>query len=132
MNNRHAEPSVSAASIHGHPCVDTTLREAKMAVARGVDALVVQGLSVGGHRGTFDATVRPSSEPLSELACGSISAEGFDRIVTPAIMIGPFSNTSWKRKGVTSWQYRSTATISVNRASHRFWTYVKDRVNESI
>jgi hypothetical protein len=32
----------------------------------------------------------PSSEPHSELACGSISAEGFDRIVSPATMIGPF------------------------------------------
>jgi hypothetical protein len=72
------------------PGVYTTLPEAKMAVAGGVDALVVQAPSTGERRGTSTRRCGPSSEPLSELACGSIGAEGFDRIVTPATMIGPF------------------------------------------
>ena len=38
----------------------TTLAEAQIALARGVDALAVQGPSAGGHRGTFDpARSRP-------------------------------------------------------------------------
>jgi nitronate monooxygenase len=45
----------------------TTPPEAQLAVARGVDALAVQGPEAGGHRGTFDPTASPSSEPLDAL-----------------------------------------------------------------
>jgi nitronate monooxygenase len=51
----------------------TTLAEARQAVARGVDVLVAQGPSAGGHRGTFDPTAQPSAQPLDELVaavCG--------------------------------------------------------------
>jgi nitronate monooxygenase len=48
----------------------TTVAEAETAVARGVDALVVQGPSAGGHRGTFDPVAQPNSQPLSELLAG--------------------------------------------------------------
>ncbi|PRC42518.1 2-nitropropane dioxygenase [Mycobacterium sp. ITM-2017-0098] len=45
----------------------TTLAEARLAADIGVDVLVAQGPSAGGHRGTFDATAPPSEEPLDEL-----------------------------------------------------------------
>ena len=45
----------------------TTLGEATQAMAHGVDALVVQGPSAGGHRGTFNPAERPLGEPLLEL-----------------------------------------------------------------
>lgn len=45
----------------------TNLAEARTAVARGVDALIVQGPAAGGHRATFDPVARPSEEPLLSL-----------------------------------------------------------------
>lgn len=45
----------------------TTPTEARLAVARGVDGVVVQGPAAGGHRGTFDPTAAPSEEPLDAL-----------------------------------------------------------------
>ncbi len=45
----------------------TTLPEAQTALARGVDALAVQGPSAGGHRGTFDPAAQPATQPLDEL-----------------------------------------------------------------
>ena len=45
----------------------TTAVEAKMAVALGVDALVVQGPAAGGHRATFDPAAPPCDTPLLQL-----------------------------------------------------------------
>lgn len=45
----------------------TSVDEARLALARGVDALVVQGPGAGGHRGTFDPAARPATEPLDRL-----------------------------------------------------------------
>jgi nitronate monooxygenase len=45
----------------------TTVAEAKMAVARGVDALIVQGPAAGGHRATFDPAAPPCETPLLKL-----------------------------------------------------------------
>jgi nitronate monooxygenase len=45
----------------------TTVAEAKMAVARGVDALIVQGPAAGGHRATFDPAAPPCDTPLLQL-----------------------------------------------------------------
>ena len=45
----------------------TTLDEAQEAAALGVDALAAQGPGAGGHRGTFDPTARPATQPLWEL-----------------------------------------------------------------
>ncbi|MDV3124660.1 nitronate monooxygenase [Mycobacterium sp. 21AC1] len=45
----------------------TTVEEAQLAVARGVDALAVQGPAAGGHRGTFDPGVHPATQPLDQL-----------------------------------------------------------------
>ena len=45
----------------------TTPRDARAAVARGVDALVVQGHEAGGHRSTFSASQEPEPTPLVDL-----------------------------------------------------------------
>ncbi|GAB3241722.1 nitronate monooxygenase [Mycolicibacterium hippocampi] len=45
----------------------TTMTEARFAAECGVDAVVAQGPSAGGHRGTFDATAAPPDETLDVL-----------------------------------------------------------------
>ena len=45
----------------------TTVTEAKMAVARGIDTLIVQGPAAGGHRATFDPVTPPCDTPLLQL-----------------------------------------------------------------
>lgn len=45
----------------------TTLADAQSAVARGVDAVAVQGPEAGGHRGTFDPVASPPTQPLEQL-----------------------------------------------------------------
>ncbi|MGV0745591.1 nitronate monooxygenase [Mycolicibacterium sp. XJ870] len=45
----------------------TTVDEARLAGARGVDALAVQGPAAGGHRGTFDPAAAPGTQPLNQL-----------------------------------------------------------------
>lgn len=52
----------------------TTIAEARLAAGVGVDVLIAQGPSAGGHRGTFDATAAPSPQPLAELVT-AIGAE---------------------------------------------------------
>jgi nitronate monooxygenase len=52
----------------------TTVDEAKMATALGVDALIVQGPAAGGHRATFDPAAPPCDTPLLALL-NAISAE---------------------------------------------------------
>lgn len=45
----------------------TTLAEAELAVALGVDAIAAQGPGAGGHRGTLDPVAAPPTQPLSQL-----------------------------------------------------------------
>jgi nitronate monooxygenase len=45
----------------------TSAYEAGVAIAAGADALIVQGPSAGGHRGTFAPDMRPGTESLGEL-----------------------------------------------------------------
>jgi nitronate monooxygenase len=45
----------------------TTLAEGEAAVARGVDAVAVQGPAAGGHRGTLDPVASPPTQPLDQL-----------------------------------------------------------------
>jgi nitronate monooxygenase len=52
----------------------TTLSEAQAAVAAGVDVLAAQGPSAGGHRGTFDPSAQPASEPLEQLLAALAAA----------------------------------------------------------
>lgn len=52
----------------------TTVGEARLAVERGVDALVAQGPAAGGHRGTFDPAAQPATQPLGELVAAVTAA----------------------------------------------------------
>ncbi|OBG85947.1 2-nitropropane dioxygenase [Mycobacterium sp. E802] len=52
----------------------TTVDEARLAVSRGLDSLVVQGPAAGGHRGTFDPAAAPASQPLDELLAQVLAA----------------------------------------------------------
>ncbi|MDH6244487.1 nitronate monooxygenase [Mycobacterium sp. OTB74] len=52
----------------------TTLAEANLAVAAGVDGLAVQGPEAGGHRGTYDPTANPATQPLAELLADVLAA----------------------------------------------------------
>ncbi|TDZ78571.1 Nitronate monooxygenase [Mycobacteroides salmoniphilum] len=61
----------------------TTFREAAAAAAVGIDLLAAQGPEAGGHRGTYDPTALPATEPLAELLYRLV--EGFD---VPVIAAG--------------------------------------------
>lgn len=52
----------------------TTLDEARLATARGVDGLAVQGPAAGGHRGTFDPAAAPATQPLDQLLAEVLAA----------------------------------------------------------
>ncbi len=52
----------------------TTLAEAETAVARGVDAVAVQGPGAGGHRGTLDPATMPPTQPLDQLLKSATTA----------------------------------------------------------
>ncbi|OBJ54750.1 2-nitropropane dioxygenase [Mycobacterium sp. 1423905.2] len=67
----------------------TTVREAVIALTRGVDALVAQGPEAGGHRATFDPLAAPSDDPLEDLvtalmACVDCPVVAAGGVGTPA------------------------------------------------
>jgi nitronate monooxygenase len=64
----------------------TTLSEAQMATARGVDALVAQGPPAGGHRATFDPAAQPAAEPLDELLATVCAAVDIPVIAAGGLM----------------------------------------------
>lgn len=66
----------------------TTREEARLAAGRGVDAVVVQGPSAGGHRGTFDATAWPSEQPLDELLAAVTAAFDLPVVAAGGLMDG--------------------------------------------
>jgi nitronate monooxygenase len=51
----------------------TTVAEARLAVDCGVDAVTAQGPEAGGHRGTYDPTAQPATEPLDDLLAAVIA-----------------------------------------------------------
>jgi nitronate monooxygenase len=61
----------------------TTIHEAELAVNLGVDVLAAQGPAAGGHRGTYDPTAQPASEPLRNLLAGILA-----RFDLPVIVAG--------------------------------------------
>lgn len=61
----------------------TSASEAELALSRGVDALVVQGPEAGGHRGTYDPTAQPNSQPLRELLAAVVG-----RVDVPVVAAG--------------------------------------------
>ncbi|MGB7509288.1 MAG: nitronate monooxygenase [Mycobacterium sp.] len=65
----------------------TSVAEAELAVGCGVDVVVAQGPSAGGHRGTFDPTASPAEEPLDDLLASIVA--GFD---IPVIAAGGLMN----------------------------------------
>ncbi|MGH3676036.1 MAG: nitronate monooxygenase [Mycobacterium sp.] len=64
----------------------TTVGEAETAVAHGVEALVVQGASAGGHRGTFDPVAQPNAQPLPELLADVRARVGIPVIAAGGLM----------------------------------------------
>ena len=60
----------------------TTVDEAAIALSCGVDAVVAQGPSAGGHRATFDPLAAPADDPLDDLVAALIA--GFDCPVVAA------------------------------------------------
>ena len=64
----------------------TTLAEAELAVACGVDALAAQGPSAGGHRGTFDPVADPASQPLAQLLHAVIVATELPVVAAGGLM----------------------------------------------
>lgn len=64
----------------------TTAHEAELAVASGVNVLAAQGPGAGGHRGTFDPSVLPATQPLPDLL-----AELRVRFDVPVIAAGGLS-----------------------------------------
>jgi nitronate monooxygenase len=66
----------------------TTADEARTAVARGVDAVAAQGPSAGGHRGTFDPSAQPSTQPLDELLVDVIAAVDVPVVAAGGLMTG--------------------------------------------
>jgi nitronate monooxygenase len=66
----------------------TTLAEARAAADLGVDVLVAQGPSAGGHRGTFDATAPPSEEPLDELLAAITATLAVPVVAAGGLMTG--------------------------------------------
>jgi nitronate monooxygenase len=61
----------------------TSAAEAELAVSRGVDAVVAQGPAAGGHRGTYDATAQPNTQPLPQLLAAVL-----DRVDVPVVAAG--------------------------------------------
>ena len=61
----------------------TTVAEAEIALACGVDALVAQGPSAGGHRATFDPLAPPSKQSLDNLLAALIA-----RVDCPVVAAG--------------------------------------------
>jgi len=64
----------------------TTLAEAEVAVACGVDALAAQGPAAGGHRGTFDPVAEPASQPLHQLLHAVIVATNLPVVAAGGLM----------------------------------------------
>lgn len=64
----------------------TTVAEARAAADVGVDALVVQGPSAGGHRGTFEATAPPSEIVLDDLLAGVAGAVDLPLVAAGGLM----------------------------------------------
>jgi nitronate monooxygenase len=66
----------------------TTLEEARIALTRGVDAVAAQGPSAGGHRGTFDPSAQPATQPLDELLGDVIAAVDVPVVAAGGLMTG--------------------------------------------
>ena len=75
----------------------TTVDEAEMALGQGADALVAQGPSAGGHRGTFDPVAQPADEPLAELLAALVT-----RVDTPIVAAGGLATSDDVNRVITA------------------------------
>ncbi|WP_371484677.1 nitronate monooxygenase [Kitasatospora sp. NBC_00315] len=66
----------------------TTVDEARLAVAAGMDALCVQGPDAGGHRATFRVADPPGREPLADLLAGIRAVTGLPLIAAGGLADG--------------------------------------------
>lgn len=64
----------------------TTLAEAELAVARGIDAIVAQGPDAGGHRGTLDPVATPPTQPLTQFLRATTVSLGVSVIAAGGLM----------------------------------------------
>lgn len=87
-----APPEVVASDLHRADtfliATVTTVAEARVAAARGVDALCVQGPEAGGHRGTYDPTAWPEATPLPELLAAIGQATDLPLIASGGLSTG--------------------------------------------
>jgi nitronate monooxygenase len=89
----------------------TTVREAVIALTRGVDALVAQGPDAGGHRATFDALATPPDDPLDDLVTTLVAC--FDCPVVAAGGVGTRSDVRRLRHaGATAVQVGTALLLS--------------------
>lgn len=75
----------------------TTFEEAQLAVASGVEALVAQGPSAGGHRGTFDPSATPPHESLDDLLSALVS-----RFHLPVVAAGGLATRNDVKRAVNA------------------------------
>ena len=66
----------------------TNIEEARIAYERSADAICVQGINAGGHRGTFQNTNSLNNEPLHELIIKVKNAVKMPIIAAGGIMTG--------------------------------------------
>jgi len=66
----------------------TTVREAELLAAAGVDAVIVQGAEAGAHRGTFDRSFEESMVPTMTLVRESVRAVRLPVVAAGGIMDG--------------------------------------------
>lgn len=66
----------------------TTIDEARMLAAAGVDAIVAQGAEAGAHRGTFAGSFEAAMVPTMELVRGILGAVSVPVIASGGIMDG--------------------------------------------
>lgn len=95
----------------------TTVHEAVIALTRGVDALVAQGPSAGGHRATFDALAVPPDDPLDDLVTALVTC--FDCPVVAAGGIGTPDDVSRLRDaGASAVQCGTAFLLAAEAATH--------------
>lgn len=86
-------PSVEVVdALHAAGCAVfasiATVADAEPAVARGVDALIVQGPDAGGHRATLTMADAPGTEPLGELLAGVGERTGLPLVAAGGLTSG--------------------------------------------
>ena len=80
----------------------TTIAEARLAVEGGVDCLVAQGPSAGGHRGTFDPTAAPSDIALDDLVAALTADTDLPVVAAGGLMTASDVDRVWRAGAVAA------------------------------